>query len=123
MSNSYDHQVDAAFHGRPLAELLAAPVDALSGVSAGDADHLRAAFGIRTVRDLGESRYCRRAAAMVDPIMNIWDAAALQPILEEAGGVFTNWRGEARIDSGEGLGTMWGRTYGAHGSSRRLHPI
>jgi hypothetical protein len=66
MSNSYDHQVDAAFHGRPLTELLAAPVDALSGVSAGDAEHLEAAFGIHTVRDLGESRYPRRAAAMVD---------------------------------------------------------
>jgi hypothetical protein len=58
--------VDAAFEGRTLSELLEAPVDALSGVSAADADHLRAAFGIETVRDLGSSAYVRRAAAMVD---------------------------------------------------------
>ena len=32
-----------------------------------------------------------RAEAMVDSIMAPWDAAALQPIIEEAGGVFTDW--------------------------------
>jgi histidinol-phosphatase len=46
-----------------------------------------------------------RAVAMVDPLMSIWDAAALQPILEEAGGRFTDWQGQARIDGGEGVGT------------------
>lgn len=46
-----------------------------------------------------------RAVAMVDPLMSIWDAAALQPILEEAGGKFTDWKGVARIDGGEGIGT------------------
>jgi histidinol phosphatase-like enzyme (inositol monophosphatase family) len=45
-----------------------------------------------------------RADVMVDPIMNLWDAAALQPILEEAGGVFTDWRGQRTIHSGEGIG-------------------
>ena len=30
-----------------------------------------------------------RADVMVDPVMNVWDAAAVQPILEEAGGTFT----------------------------------
>jgi len=34
-----------------------------------------------------------RAEAMVDSIMAPWDAAALQPIIEEAGGVFTDWSG------------------------------
>ena len=66
MSTSYDHIVDAAFHGATLNELLDAPADALSGVSSADADHLRSAFGIQTVRDLGESVYFRRAAAMVE---------------------------------------------------------
>ena len=46
-----------------------------------------------------------RAVAMVDPLMSIWDAAALQPIMEEAGGKFTDWNGVARIDGGEGIGT------------------
>jgi len=34
-----------------------------------------------------------RADLMVDPAMALWDAAALLPILEEAGGTFTDWRG------------------------------
>lgn len=46
-----------------------------------------------------------RAVAMVDPIMSVWDAAALQPIMEEAGGTFTDWSGKPTIFSGEGIGT------------------
>jgi histidinol phosphatase-like enzyme (inositol monophosphatase family) len=46
-----------------------------------------------------------RAEAMVDPVMNVWDAAALLPILQEAGGTFTDWRGAATIHSGEGIAT------------------
>jgi histidinol-phosphatase len=46
-----------------------------------------------------------RAEAMVDPMMQVWDAAALQPVLEEAGGTFTDWRGERTIFSGEGIAT------------------
>lgn len=34
-----------------------------------------------------------RVDAMLDPQMSIWDAAALLPIIEEAGGVFTDWHG------------------------------
>jgi fructose-1,6-bisphosphatase/inositol monophosphatase family enzyme len=30
---------------------------------------------------------------MTDAVMAPWDAAALQPIIEEAGGVFTDWSG------------------------------
>jgi len=44
-----------------------------------------------------------RAEAMVDPIMNVWDAAAIQPVMVEAGGTFTDWRGEPTIFRGEGL--------------------
>jgi histidinol phosphatase-like enzyme (inositol monophosphatase family) len=45
-----------------------------------------------------------RADVMVDPVMNVWDAAALQPILEEAGGVYTDWSGRPTIHAGEGIG-------------------
>lgn len=34
-----------------------------------------------------------RAEAMADPALAPWDAAALRPVIEEAGGVFTDWRG------------------------------
>ena len=34
-----------------------------------------------------------RAEAMIDPVLSAWDSAALQPIVEEAGGVFTDVRG------------------------------
>lgn len=46
-----------------------------------------------------------RADLMIDPIMNVWDAAAIQPILEEAGGSFTDWTGAPTIHSGEGIAT------------------
>jgi fructose-1,6-bisphosphatase/inositol monophosphatase family enzyme len=40
---------------------------------------------------------------MVDPFLNLWDAAALQPVIEEAGGVFADWSGNATIYGGEGI--------------------
>lgn len=40
-------------------------VAALAGVSDGDAEHLAAAFGIRTVRDLGTNKYFTLAQALV----------------------------------------------------------
>jgi histidinol-phosphatase len=46
-----------------------------------------------------------RAEVMVDPRMSVWDAAAIQPVLEEAGGTFTDWKGEPTIRGGEGIGT------------------
>jgi fructose-1,6-bisphosphatase/inositol monophosphatase family enzyme len=42
-----------------------------------------------------------RAEVMVDPVLSPWDCAVLQPIIEEAGGVFTDWRG-VRTASGDG---------------------
>ncbi len=38
-----------------------------------------------------------RAEVMLDPSMHVWDCAPLLPILEEAGGTFTDWTGEATI--------------------------
>jgi fructose-1,6-bisphosphatase/inositol monophosphatase family enzyme len=40
---------------------------------------------------------------MVDPLMNAWDAAALVPIVQEAGGHFCDWSGQTSIYSGNGL--------------------
>lgn len=60
------NQLDKAYEDLSLAEVLDAPVSAISGVSEGDADKLAAAFGIKTVRDLGTNKYFRLAAALND---------------------------------------------------------
>lgn len=46
-----------------------------------------------------------RADVMLDPVMNIWDTAALRPILEEAGGTFTDWAGNATHTAPEAVST------------------
>jgi histidinol phosphatase-like enzyme (inositol monophosphatase family) len=46
-----------------------------------------------------------RAEVMLDPSLQIWDCAALLPILEEAGGTFTDWHGTATHTGGNGLST------------------
>jgi histidinol-phosphatase len=46
-----------------------------------------------------------RAEVMVDPAMNVWDAASLQNVIEEAGGHFLDWKGVATVHSGEGIAT------------------
>ncbi len=46
-----------------------------------------------------------RAEVMLDPIMNDWDCAALLPIVQEAGGTFTDWDGATTIYGGNGLST------------------
>lgn len=46
-----------------------------------------------------------RAEIMFDPILNIWDAAALLPILRESGGIFSDINGEETIHSGNGFST------------------
>ena len=46
-----------------------------------------------------------RADVMLDPRMNVWDCAALLPILQETGGRFTDWTGQARIDGGDAVST------------------
>lgn len=44
-----------------------------------------------------------RADLMADPVMNIWDAAPLLPILKEAGGAFIDWSGTETIRGGSGI--------------------
>jgi len=46
-----------------------------------------------------------RAEIMVDPAMNVWDCAALYPILREAGGTFTDWKGVPTVHGGEAIST------------------
>ena len=46
-----------------------------------------------------------RAEVMADPRMAVWDAAALQPIIEEAGGVFTDWSGARTAFGGNAIAT------------------
>ena len=46
-----------------------------------------------------------RAEVMCDGTMSVWDAAALQPIIEEAGGVFTDWLGVATAFGGSAVAT------------------
>ena len=60
-----DKALDKAYESKSLAEILDAPVSALAGVSDGDAEHLAAAFGIKTVRDLGSNKYFAVAGALV----------------------------------------------------------
>jgi fructose-1,6-bisphosphatase/inositol monophosphatase family enzyme len=42
---------------------------------------------------------------MVDPRLSEWDSAALLPIIEEAGGVFTDWDGNRTIAGGSAIAT------------------
>lgn len=56
--------VDKAFESKSLKEIADAPVDALEGVSAGDAELLAKAFNIKTIRDLGTNKYFLTAQAI-----------------------------------------------------------
>jgi histidinol phosphatase-like enzyme (inositol monophosphatase family) len=46
-----------------------------------------------------------RADVMVDDVVAPWDAAALYPIVTEAGGSFTDWRGSATAFGGDIIAT------------------
>ena len=46
-----------------------------------------------------------RADVMLDPVMNLWDCAPLLPIMEEAGGRFTDWLGERTASGGNAIAT------------------
>lgn len=46
-----------------------------------------------------------RAEVMVDDQMNPWDAAALVPIITEAGGVFTDWNGKTTAFGKDAIAT------------------
>jgi len=46
-----------------------------------------------------------RAEVMLDPIMKTWDCGPFPPILEEAGGSFTDWSGTPTIHGNEAIST------------------
>lgn len=46
-----------------------------------------------------------RAEVMCDPELSPWDAAALQPIIVEAGGAFTDWSGRPTAFGGSAIAT------------------
>jgi fructose-1,6-bisphosphatase/inositol monophosphatase family enzyme len=46
-----------------------------------------------------------RAEAAFEPLMSIWDSAPFLPILQEAGGTFTDWNGVATIAATTALST------------------
>ena len=56
-----DSLLDKEYESKNLAELLKAPVSALAGVSDSDAQHLKDAFNIKTIGDLGKNKFFRAA--------------------------------------------------------------
>ncbi|MGZ0153590.1 hypothetical protein ACXJJ3_41435 [Kribbella sp. WER1] len=62
--SAIDAKLDKAYEGKSFEDLADAPVAALQGVSDGDAEHLKAAFNIVTVRDLGTNKYFLWAQAI-----------------------------------------------------------
>ena len=71
-------------------------------------DRLEAACGV--VRTWGDGYgyllvATGRAEIMVDPLLNAWDAAAVDVVVSEAGGRFSDWQGRDSIESGDGVAT------------------
>ncbi|MGI8401561.1 MAG: inositol monophosphatase family protein [Gemmatimonadaceae bacterium] len=66
--------------------------------------------GARTMRTWGDCYgyllvATGRADIMVDDVISDWDGAALMPIITEAGGEFTDWRGRATAFGGDTIAT------------------
>jgi hypothetical protein len=57
--------VDKAWADKSAEEILDAPVSALNGLSEGDAEKLKAAFNVRTVRDLATNKFFVTARAFL----------------------------------------------------------
>lgn len=54
-----------AYEGKPLKELVDAPVDALQGVSENDAKLLQEAFNVKTIGDFAKLKFVKWAQAIV----------------------------------------------------------
>jgi fructose-1,6-bisphosphatase/inositol monophosphatase family enzyme len=81
-----------------------------AGRAAGDAARGRIESACGVVRTWGDGYgyllvATGRADVMIDPLLNAWDAAAVETVVTEAGGRFTDWRGRPSIDSGDGVAT------------------
>jgi histidinol-phosphatase len=86
------------------------PDDGQAGVSARAAGLQRLAAHAGTFRTWGDCYgyalvATGRAEAMLDPVLQVWDAAAVRPVIEEAGGVFTDWDGTPSHTTGHAVGT------------------
>jgi fructose-1,6-bisphosphatase/inositol monophosphatase family enzyme len=46
-----------------------------------------------------------RADVMVDDVISVWDGAALLPVITEAGGAFTDWKGRTTAFGGDAIAT------------------
>lgn len=66
VSVNLDSLLDKQYESSSLQEILDAPVEALAGVSATDAEALKSAFNIKTVGDLGKNKYFAAAVALAD---------------------------------------------------------
>lgn len=62
----FSRRIDREYETKSIAELADAPVESIEGLSASDAEHLRAAFNIKTVRDLGTNKFFRWAQAIAN---------------------------------------------------------
>ncbi len=58
--------MDKSYENKSFDDLADAPVDALEGLSAGDAEALKKALNIKTVRDLATNKYVLRAQAIAN---------------------------------------------------------
>ena len=56
--------LDKKYEEMDFDQLVDAPVEALSGVSAADADALKKAFNVKTIGDLGRNKYVVAAVAI-----------------------------------------------------------
>jgi hypothetical protein len=53
------------YETKSFKELVNAPVNAIAGISDGDAEHLKAAFNVKTIKDLATLKYVLWAQAIV----------------------------------------------------------
>jgi len=63
-NESLVHILDKAYEQKPLKEIIQASPAALQGVSEKDAEALKQAFNIKTIKDLAENKYIRWAQAL-----------------------------------------------------------
>ena len=56
--------VDKAHEQKDFAELADLPIDALQGVSKGDAEAIQKAFNVKSIRQLAEHKFIRAAQAL-----------------------------------------------------------
>ena len=62
LSVNLDKVLMKEYETKSLDEIVKAPVTALAGVSEGDAEHLKAAFNIKTVGDLAKNPQFKAAS-------------------------------------------------------------